>query len=115
MNRADARARVRRARAEVDQAEQRVAVQWRPLRESLGRHRLALLIGGGLLGGFAVAGASPKYWSRAGAALFGAGARLARSPIGPALLGGLLTRFLGSSNAISQRAAGDAAPAAPDA
>ena len=64
-----------------------------------GHHKLALLIGGGLLGGIALATLRPKVWSRVGAVLFGSGAWLARSPVGPALLGALWTNILSNSTA----------------
>jgi hypothetical protein len=50
------------------------------------RHRLSLLIGSGLVGGVALITLPPKHWARVGAALFGCGAWLARSPIGLALV-----------------------------
>lgn len=53
----------------------------------LRHHRSSVLIGGGLLGGFALAAVPPKSWSGVGALVFGGVARLARSPFAPALLG----------------------------
>jgi hypothetical protein len=93
MNRGGARARVRRARTELDQAELQLAARWRPWRERLRRHRLSLLVGGGLLGGFALVMTPPRWWSRIGAALFGGSAWLASSPVGPAVLGVLWTNI----------------------
>lgn len=98
MNRNGARARVRRARTELDQAELQLAACCRPWRERLRRHRLSLLVGGGLLGGFALAMAPPRWWSRIGAALFGGSAWLASSPAGPAVLGALWTNIFCSSD-----------------
>lgn len=89
MSRNDARARVRRAQAELDAAEQRLAVHWRPWLGRLQQYRLPALIGSGLLGGLAVATVAPKHWARLGAAMFGGTAWLVRSAIGPALLGAL--------------------------
>jgi len=93
MTRDNARARMHRARIEFDEAEQQFAAHWQPWHERMRRHRLSLLIGGGLLGGLALATVSPKHWSRVGAALFGGGAWLARSAIGPAVLGALWTNI----------------------
>ena len=89
MSRHGAHARAQRTRVTRDQAEQRLATHRQPRRERPGRHRLSWLIGGGLLGGFALAMLPPKRWARAGALLFGGGARLMRSALGPALLGAL--------------------------
>jgi len=97
MNRNDARARVRRAQAELDAAEQQLAERWQPWRRRFGQHRLSALIGEGLFGGLAVATVPPKHWARVGAAVFGGAAWLARSAIGPAVLGALWTRVQGSS------------------
>lgn len=58
----------------------------------LDRQRLALWIGAGLASGLALAALSPRQWSRLGALVFGAGAWLLRSPIGPALIAAVLAR-----------------------
>lgn len=87
-----ARARVRQARAEVADAERALAALTQSWRERLARHSAWLLIGGGALGGFALARVAPRHWSRAGAALFGGGAWLARLPLAPVILGALLSR-----------------------
>lgn len=92
-----ARARVRRAQVELDAAEQQLGARWQPWRGRFRQHRLSVLIGGGLLGGCAVAMVPPKHWARIGAALFGGGAWLTRSAIGPALLGALWTRIQAAS------------------
>jgi len=93
MNRDKTRARVRvhRAQRELDAAQQQLTARWTPWRRLIGRHRLFLLIGGGLLGGLALATVPPKRWARAGAALFGGSAWLARSALGPAIFGALWT------------------------
>lgn len=65
----------------------------------LERQRLAIWIGAGLAGGLALATLSPRQWSRLGALVFGAGAWLLRSPIGPALLAAVLARATADSNA----------------
>lgn len=114
MTRGGARARVRRARTELDQAELQLAARCRPWGELLRRHRLSLLVGGGLLGGFALALAPPRWWSRFGAALFGGSARLAGSPVVPAVLGALWTNIFCSSDA-SRPLPADSACAEPPA
>lgn len=58
----------------------------------LERQRLAIWVGAGLAGGLALATLSPRQWSRLGALVFGAGAWLIRSPIGPAVLAAVLAR-----------------------
>jgi len=94
MNRDSARARVHRARAELDAAERQLAARWQPWHKRIRRQRLPLLIGGGLLVGIAVAIVPPKHWARIGAALFGGSAWFARSAIGPAVLSALWTNIL---------------------
>jgi hypothetical protein len=116
----DARARVERARAELDQAEQQLAVRWQPWRVLIDRHRLSLLIGSGLIGGLALATVAPKRWARIGAALFGGSAWLARSGIGTAVFAALWTNILNSYVATDRRTAGrsavdDARPVPPSA
>lgn len=113
MNRDNARARVHRAQQELDAAEQQLAAHWLPWRDRIGRHTLSLLIGSGLLGGFALSIVSPKHWARVGAALFGGSAWLARSAIGPAVLGALWTNIQSTSS--SARAPATTHPAAPSA
>jgi hypothetical protein len=102
----DVRARVQRARTELDQVEQQLAVRWQPWRARIDRHRTSLLIGGGLIGGLALATVAPKRWARVGAALFGGSAWLARSGIGTAVFAALWTNILNSSVATHRRAAG---------
>lgn len=94
MTRPTARARVRRARQELDQAESQLATGWQRWRDRLERHRLGVLIGTGLLSGIALTTVSTQRWSRVGAAVFGSGAWLARSAVGPALIGALYTSLL---------------------
>ncbi|MEO8803047.1 MAG: hypothetical protein ABI304_03535 [Rudaea sp.] len=91
MKQVAAREPVRRARQGMDQAEGQLATGWRQRREKLERHRLGVLIGAGLLSGIALTTVSPQRWSGVGAAVFGSGAWLARSAVGPALIGALLT------------------------
>jgi hypothetical protein len=110
MNRDNARARVHRAKVELDASEQQLAAHWQPWRERIGRHRLSLLIGGGLLGGLALAMVPPKRWARVGAGLFGGSAWLVRSALGPAVLGALWTNISRSA-----RTPATACPVAPSA
>lgn len=65
---------------------------------SVDRQRLGLWIGAGLVGGLALATMSPRQWSRLGGLVFGAGAWLLRSPIGPALLAAVLARATANSD-----------------
>lgn len=89
MSRRSAHVRVQRVREEHNQAQQRLATHRQSRRGRPERHRLPWLIGGGLLGGLALAILPPKRWAQAGALLLGGGARLMRSALGPALLGAL--------------------------
>jgi hypothetical protein len=59
----------------------------------MSKRRALLLLGGGTLGGIALASIGPKHWARAGAALFGSGAWLARLPIAPLVLSLILARL----------------------
>jgi len=89
-----ARSRIRRARTALDHAEQQLAPRWQRWRKWFGEPALPVLIGGGLLGGFVLAALPRKWWSRTGAAVFGGGAWLARSPLGPPLVAALWTTIL---------------------
>ena len=103
MSRNGSREQVRCAGLELDRIERQLTTRWQSWRERLDRHRLPLLIGGGLLGGFALAAVSPRRWSRMGAALFGSGAWLARSPLGPVLVATLWTSILSSAQPPASR------------
>lgn len=81
--------RVQRARTELERAEQDLKSEWWPWHSWLARYRSTLLIGSGLLSGFALARGSPRVWSRLGAAVFSGSAWVMRSPLGPMLLGAL--------------------------
>ena len=74
--------------------EQQFALRWQRWHNRLRRHRLSMLIGGGLLSGIALATVSPRRWSRMGGALFGGSAWLARSAIGPALVSAVWAHLL---------------------
>jgi len=89
-----ARERVECARRELQQAERQLAARGQRWRALAVRHRLALVLGGGLLSGFVLSTAPPKLWSRMGAALFGGCGWLLRSPLAPTLLGALWTNIL---------------------
>jgi len=104
MNRNSARARVRRAQVELDAAERQFAAHWQPWRGRFRKHRLSVLIGTGLLGGLAAATVPPKHWAHLGAAVFGGAAWLARSAIGPAVLGALWARVQSQPSARAQAA-----------
>jgi hypothetical protein len=107
-----ARARIRRARAALDHAEKQLAPPWQRWRQLLGRPPLSLLLGGGLLGGFVLAALPRRWWSRAGAAVFGGGAWLARSPFGPPIFAALWTTILLPSKRPASEAM-QTGPAAP--
>ena len=78
-----------------------------------GRHRLSLLIGSGLVGGIALITLPPKHWARIGAALFGCGTWLARSPIGLALVVNLWNRIPKDSIATRRAEVADAGSPPP--
>jgi len=65
---------------------------------ALEQRQLMLWIGAGLAGGLALAALSPRQWSRLGGLVFGAGAWLLRSPIGPALIAAVLARATANSD-----------------
>ena len=56
--------------------------------------RAPLLIGGGLLAGFALTTVRTAFWSRTGGVLLGGAAWLLRSPAGPLLAGALWAKLL---------------------
>ena len=76
-------------REETEHAEKQLVAQWQPWHQRILLHRSALLAGAGLATGFALATLPPKWWSRIGSAVFGGGARLARSGIAMGLLAAL--------------------------
>ena len=88
-----ARQQVHRARIELEAAERKLDASWQRWHERLRRHRVALLIGSGLLGGFAIATVAPKRWARLGALVFGGGAWLMCSALMPTPLGALWPRM----------------------
>ncbi|MDR3387583.1 MAG: hypothetical protein P4L92_11060 [Rudaea sp.] len=91
MSKIGARIRVHEARMELEAAERALESRCRPWRRYLRHHYTSLLIGSGLVGGFALAAVAPKQWARLGAIFFSSGARLAQSALLPALLGALWT------------------------
>ncbi len=91
MSKVGARKRVHEASVELEAAERALESSWRPWRERLRHHHTSLLIGSGLLSGFALATVAPKHWARFGAIFFSSSARLVQSPLMPALLGALWT------------------------
>lgn len=113
MSRRGAHLRALRARDEHNQAEQRLATHRQPRRGRPDHHRLSWLIGGGLLGGLALAILPPKRWAQAGALLLGCGARLMRSALGPALLGALWMNLADSPAAARATTTGDVNRAPP--
>ena len=80
MSRRGAHVRTQRVRDERNQAPQRLATPRPSRRGHPDRHRLSWLIGGGLLGGLALAILPPKRWAQAGALLGALWMNLADSP-----------------------------------
>jgi len=114
MSRRGAHVRAQRVREERNQAPQRLATHRPSRRGHPDRHRLSWLIGGGLLGGLALAILPPKRWAQAGALLLGGGARrLMRSALAPALLGALWMNRADSRTAARATTAGDGNRAPP--
>ena len=93
MRNISARQRVHHAWIELEAAERKLDASWQPWHERLRRHRVALLIGSGLLGGFAIATVAPKRWARLGALVSSGGAWLTHSALMPALLRALWPRM----------------------
>ncbi|MBL8297649.1 MAG: hypothetical protein JNN30_04795 [Rhodanobacteraceae bacterium] len=92
------RERVHRARVDAEHADRQLINCWQSWHKRFDRHRLAFLIGGGLLGGLTLAMVSPKHVSRVRAFLFGGKASLVRSPIIASLLAMLWTALLDTSS-----------------
>jgi len=76
----------------------------RPLAGRTGHLGAPALIGIGLLGGVTAAAISPRRWGQIGAGLFGAGAMILRSAVGPVLVSAALTHWLALSRARRERA-----------
>ena len=93
MNDVNAGDRVHQARIELEAAERALDSHRQPWFERLSRHRVALLIGSGLLSSLAFATVPPRRLARVGASLFAGSASLARSPLIPLFLGALLTNM----------------------
>jgi hypothetical protein len=78
---------VAQARAAVEQAERVLDTRCASWEKRHAGQRAAALIGGGFLGGFALAILPVKTWTRIGAAIAGTSAWLARSSLTPTLFG----------------------------
>jgi hypothetical protein len=84
--------RIRLAEAELDAAQAALTRDTVPLRSSLRRHRGALIVGGGLISGFALCWLPTRLWARVGAIVGGGAAMAARSMITPMIAGALMSR-----------------------
>lgn len=93
MNHISARERVHQARIELEAAERALDAHRQPWHERLCRHRVALLIGSGLLSSLAFATVPQRRLAHIGASLFAGSASLARSPLMPLFLGALLSNI----------------------
>jgi len=88
------REKTKHASAALDAAEQQLASLAQGWRQRFDHPSLRVLVSSGFVGGFMLTMIPPRWWSRAGAAVFGTGAALARSPLGPVLFAALWTRIL---------------------
>lgn len=82
--------RVCAAQAALDAAHTAFVLETLPIKASFCRHRVAWIVGGGLLGGWALNWLPLRAWARIGAAIGGTGALLARSFLTPLIAGALL-------------------------
>jgi hypothetical protein len=84
--------RIRLAEAELDAAHAALARDTDPIRTSFRRHRGAWIVGGGLVGGFALSWLPTRLWARVGAIVGGGAALAARSMLTPMIAGALMSR-----------------------
>lgn len=92
MTHADAVARVRRAREELDTAERDLERSAKSRRGVLRPRRSAVAIFGGFVSGAALVLLPARWWRRAGAAAGGLAAAAARSALTPMIVGAALSQ-----------------------
>ncbi|MDR3386080.1 MAG: hypothetical protein P4L92_03435 [Rudaea sp.] len=93
MKRITAVARVRQAEAELAAAERELERSALPWRRRLQRHRGAVTIFGGFVGGLALTLLPSRWWARVGALVGASAAGIARSALTPALIGAVVSQI----------------------
>lgn len=87
-----AQTRIRTARAELASAQSGIERDIGPWRRAFNRRRMAWIVAGGFVGGFALSWLPPRLWARIGAAAGSSAAIVARSLLTPIIAGALLAR-----------------------
>ncbi|HSE13859.1 MAG TPA: hypothetical protein VLB69_14595 [Rudaea sp.] len=87
-----AQTRIRKARAELASAHAGIERDIAPWRRALNRRRMAWIVAGGFVGGFALSWLPPRLWARIGAVVGSSAAVMARSLVTPMIAGALLAR-----------------------
>jgi hypothetical protein len=86
------KSRVSEAQADVDAARTELADSLAVIRTRMRNHRAGVIIGAGLVSGFALSLLPTKLWARVGAVLGATGALVARSVLAPMIAGALIAR-----------------------
>jgi hypothetical protein len=92
MNPHSIKARVNEAEADVNVAGAELADSLALIRMRIRKHPTAVLLGSGLLAGFALSILPTKLWARVGAVVGATGALVARSVLAPMIAGALIAR-----------------------
>jgi hypothetical protein len=93
MKRITAAMRVRQAQNQLVAAEDELAKSALPWRRGLQRHRGALALCGGFIGGLALTLLPPRWWARVGAVIGATAAGVARSALTPAVIGAVISQI----------------------
>ena len=86
------KARVNEAQADVNMARAELADSLAVIRTRMRNHRTGVILGAGLISGFALSLLPTKLWARVGAVLGATGALVARSVLAPMIAGALIAR-----------------------
>jgi hypothetical protein len=92
MNTSSASSRVVAAQAELDNARAALINGTASAERRFRDHRVAWILGGGFVGGFALAFAPRRFWAGVGALVGSSAALAARSVLTPMIAGALLAR-----------------------
>ena len=86
------KSRVNEAQADVDAEGAELADSLAIIRARMRKHRTGVILGAGLVSGFALSLLPTKLWARVGAVLGATGALVARSVLAPMIAGALIAR-----------------------